>query len=487
VTDRYEHVALTMQAVGYDLAVLLANDTIDRGFRGDAAVQVFHERSGTLIADMEQQCQESCRRLLLSYRKMDAGAFSKPFRDVATDLAALLILDHQRVPPSTLQESAVAPGASIGGAEARSSAESELAKSLNIVQQSSDYRAHMPAFCTFASALFDIKARDVLGTGPTEPELRRVLLEERIPAEIIDAIMPDRSFETAKASLPNFDEEKRVRHESDECGIWLPSDADNERKPAPKAVQILYAQHGLWERFVPESVRYDLRPPSANTFARNALQQALARRAIHWIGLMNAALPIARANEPGFRSVAARSPRASVAADAVLTDDHTIGAVVAETESCDELVDIGLGAAMRSEAPQHRKDGAAGQSIGDGPTFSDDEPTAGRDGNATASDDSPEVPRGPVPDGDASGGRADTLVNDHAQGKVHRAQVRSTWLDHQLLTHSDWTSDKDIEAAGGPTYNTIRRYRSGAQSTRDLYVRRQLAKACECATSEVPE
>jgi hypothetical protein len=68
-----------------------------------------------------------------------------------------------------------------------------------------------------------------------------------------------------------------------------------------------------------------------------------------------------------------------------------------------------------------------------------------------------------------------------------RAVARNTWLDQQLLQHADWTSDKDIEGSGGPTYNTIKRYRTGAPSTRDRYVRRLLAKACGCNISAVPE
>src|SRR5947207_6662444 len=48
------------------------------------------------------------------------------------------------------------------------------------------------------------------------------------------------------------------------------------------------------------------------------------------------------------------------------------------------------------------------------------------------------------------------------------------------------TPDLDIEEAGGPTYNTIQRYRSGRSSTRDVYVRRLLAKAFNCDITDVP-
>jgi hypothetical protein len=69
---------------------------------------------------------------------------------------------------------------------------------------------------------------------------------------------------------------------------------------------------------------------------------------------------------------------------------------------------------------------------------------------------------------------------------VERAKLRSDWLDQQLAQHKTWTSDTDIAENGGPVYNTIRRFRSGALSTRDLYVRRNLSKAFKCNITEVP-
>jgi hypothetical protein len=71
--------------------------------------------------------------------------------------------------------------------------------------------------------------------------------------------------------------------------------------------------------------------------------------------------------------------------------------------------------------------------------------------------------------------------------RLGRATARADWIDRRLAQHSTWTSDTDITANGGPSYNTIRRYRSGARSTRDLYVRRQLAMAFQCAVADVPE
>jgi hypothetical protein len=68
-----------------------------------------------------------------------------------------------------------------------------------------------------------------------------------------------------------------------------------------------------------------------------------------------------------------------------------------------------------------------------------------------------------------------------------RGKKRSTWLNAKLTQHPDWSSDKDIAANRGPSYNTIQRYRSGATSTQDLSVRKGFAKAFQCEITEVPE
>jgi hypothetical protein len=89
------------------------------------------------------------------------------------------------------------------------------------------------------------------------------------------------------------------------------------------------------------------------------------------------------------------------------------------------------------------------------------------------------------------GQKEDDAVNDletdhHDPAQVERAKIRCDWLDQQV-EHSSYDSDVDIAAAGGLTYNTVRRYRGGSKSRRDLYVRRGLAKAFDCDIKEVPE
>ena len=67
-----------------------------------------------------------------------------------------------------------------------------------------------------------------------------------------------------------------------------------------------------------------------------------------------------------------------------------------------------------------------------------------------------------------------------------RAKTRSEWLDEKLI-EKRWTADTEIVANGGPTYNTIQRYRTGKQSTRVRYVRLKLSEAFGCEVATVPE
>jgi hypothetical protein len=81
---------------------------------------------------------------------------------------------------------------------------------------------------------------------------------------------------------------------------------------------------------------------------------------------------------------------------------------------------------------------------------------------------------------------ADIVSAAPGSGMEERAKRRSDWLDQKLAQHPTWTSDNDIAANGGPSYNTIQRFRSGATSTRELFVRKQLAKAFNCDIEDVP-
>lgn len=72
-----------------------------------------------------------------------------------------------------------------------------------------------------------------------------------------------------------------------------------------------------------------------------------------------------------------------------------------------------------------------------------------------------------------------------ARSDVDQATVRGAWLDLKCR-EKGWTSDLDIQNNGGPTYNTVQRYRRGIESTRDRYVRQRLARTFGCDFSEVP-
>lgn len=67
-----------------------------------------------------------------------------------------------------------------------------------------------------------------------------------------------------------------------------------------------------------------------------------------------------------------------------------------------------------------------------------------------------------------------------------RQETRVRWLDEQLSC-KNWSSDLDIAANGGPSYNTVGRFRTGKLSAQDRYVRGKLAAAFGCKLGDVPE
>jgi hypothetical protein len=66
-----------------------------------------------------------------------------------------------------------------------------------------------------------------------------------------------------------------------------------------------------------------------------------------------------------------------------------------------------------------------------------------------------------------------------------RSQIRSAWIDKKM-DEMQWTSIKQIAEDGGPSANTVTRYRSGAITQQDRSVRGGLAKAFKCLLAEVP-
>ncbi len=74
---------------------------------------------------------------------------------------------------------------------------------------------------------------------------------------------------------------------------------------------------------------------------------------------------------------------------------------------------------------------------------------------------------------------------DDQQLLRERSQIRSVWIDKKM-DEKQWTSIKQIAENGGPTANTVNRYRSGAITQQDRSVRGGLAKAFKCPLAEVP-
>jgi hypothetical protein len=115
----------------------------------------------------------------------------------------------------------------------------------------------------------------------------------------------------------------------------------------------------------------------------------------------------------------------------------------------------------------------------DGGALGRPEPNDGSETLISWETDSPDAHRAPVISFEQS--------KEQEPDQARRAKARSDWLDQKLAQHQTWTSDSDIAEGSGLVYNTIQRYRSGATSTRGLYVRRGLAKAFQCEIGEVPE
>jgi hypothetical protein len=94
---------------------------------------------------------------------------------------------------------------------------------------------------------------------------------------------------------------------------------------------------------------------------------------------------------------------------------------------------------------------------------------------------------GPVADQSSLNSTGEIEVETVGPADKEKSRARCAWLDQRLDQHASWSSDNDIATSSGPAYNTIQRYRSGAASSRDRYVRQKLAKSFRCSIDEVPE
>ena len=166
--------------------------------------------------------------------------------------------------------------------DARRTAESELKKAISAVVKTDDVAPYLSTFTSFASALLDAEAGELL-TICKDADAFQSELADKVAPRIIEGILPDCSLKRVTAK--RTDEEKRlaIEHDIDTDLLWEVG-PDGTRKPARAAVRDVYAQHGDWENFMPKGVRHLIRWPNNNATVRAALSQALLKRVSYWVG-----------------------------------------------------------------------------------------------------------------------------------------------------------------------------------------------------------
>jgi hypothetical protein len=162
-------------------------------------------------------------------------------------------------------------------AAARRAAERKLKRDLKPLEGTLNLLACVPTFVKFACALFDAEAAELRTTAAADLEALLV--------RIIEGIMPDASLDAQRAhgadplalsvELEVVTKTLLVQEKGAD-GVWRLASDD----PA-------YGQHGDWESFAPEGVRFRVRRnlyPEANAAVRAALESALRSRKTYWVG-----------------------------------------------------------------------------------------------------------------------------------------------------------------------------------------------------------
>jgi hypothetical protein len=166
-------------------------------------------------------------------------------------------------------------------AEARRKAESDLKEAISGVQESDDVAAYLRAFRSFACALFDTEAAELLAVGEDRGGFESTL--DEIASRIVESILPDRSL--SRVTAGRTDEAGRLSVVQDlDTGLFFEECDDGSRRLAHPDILGVEAQHGDWETFAPKSVRFLLRWPKHNETVRAVLHQALQMRAVSWAG-----------------------------------------------------------------------------------------------------------------------------------------------------------------------------------------------------------
>jgi hypothetical protein len=167
-------------------------------------------------------------------------------------------------------------------ADARRNAETELKKALSGVRESDDVAPYLSAFTSFASALFDAEAGELL-TVCEDSDRFQTALENAVAPRIIEGVLPDRSLNRVPEHRTDGVNRLLIRHDMD-TDLLSEGEPDGTWKPAGAEVLGVYAQHGDWENFMPNGVQFLLRWPGNNSTVRAALSQALQKRAYYWAG-----------------------------------------------------------------------------------------------------------------------------------------------------------------------------------------------------------
>jgi len=167
-------------------------------------------------------------------------------------------------------------------ADARRNAECELKVAISAIPETDDVASYLPAVTSFASALFDAEADELLPVSNDAQEFQTAL-ENEVAPRIIEGILPDRSLDRVSALRTDEVARLSVEHEMDTDLIWEVA-PDGTRKPARAEICGVYAQHGDWEHFLPKGVRFLVRWRGNNAAVRAAICQTLQQRVDYWAG-----------------------------------------------------------------------------------------------------------------------------------------------------------------------------------------------------------
>lgn len=165
-------------------------------------------------------------------------------------------------------------------AGARRAAESELKAAIAAVPDSETVEDYLPAFRALALSLLDAEAAEALEVTQNI-ETYKYFLEYDLSTRIIEGILPDQGLARVKATWSreaiNLSLEREIGSEIiSECR------QDGTIEPARDEIQAAHAQHGDWEKFTPDGVRFRLRL-GKSAAVREELRQVLKRASFYWL------------------------------------------------------------------------------------------------------------------------------------------------------------------------------------------------------------